>query len=797
MKISKAWWSQSSEIVVEFNRDCQIVPRVELENTNIKAVSIVRANKHSYAEYSSYYIEDDVVYFFISQRSFPNVERNKSYYLCGDFNDWGSAIGQQQWYMQPVFNNGALWYRLSVAVSQLNLKKGVCQFKFASDDGSWLEPNSNAVNLYSDKNGNSNLHLNLSTTGNHLFVVKTSVACQLGEPVRIYFPDYNLRVDVDESVLLSKVYSNAHLGVHLENNKTVFRLFAPRATQVWVAYRDINERNVHLLKAECSDGAVWVAKADSDLRGKVYVYFVDGENYNNTTAFNKSKFVADPYANAMLNSKGECIVKYDFNLPKADNFQPPHWHDLVIVEAHLRDVLANAKAQISSEERLTFSGLEKWLQSPDCYLRKCGANCVELQPIQEFTYEKKSDYEWGYMPVNWSAPASAYGVCPEKASQNDEFASLVKAFHKVGLAVILDVVYNHYGEPNYLELVDKQYYFVTDYHGNLSNCSGCGNDFRASAPMAKRLILDSLKKLVVNYGVDGFRFDLAELLGVDVLVEIERELKKVKPSIILIAEPWSFRGHIAHRLKNTGFASWNDGFREFILQYAKGNGNFDGFKHFVCGSLGSVASFSAQSVNYVESHDDMCLFDRITSRYENPTYEDICRYKIAYAITILSHGIPMVAEGFDIVRTKNGKNNTYKDGYTNRLDYNRGQRFSGVCNWLRSLVKFRLSQNGKALRRDGCDNPMFFKFYKCAYHEGAGAVLFNSNGCDKSCISVFMGFNPLSEDVEMSVANDLDGFIQIADIDSFNENGLLSDYPIENGILKLRPLSMVLMIKQV
>ncbi len=797
MKISKVWWSQSSEVVIVLNRDCPIVPRIVFENTDIKVVSIKRTDKRKYAKYSSYYVDDDIAHFLISVRSFPNVEKNKTYFLCGDFNDWGKAIGDEKWRMQPIVNDKSFFYKLSVPVSQLNIKKGVCQFKFASDDGSWLEPNADIQNLVIDKHNNTNLLLNLSTTGAHSFVVKTSIACQLGEPVRAFLPDFNLRADIDESILLSKVYSNAPLGVRLENNKTVFRLFAPRASQVWVAYRNLDERNIHLLKAECVDGAVWKAVADGDLCGKIYSYIVDGRNYNNTTSFNKSRCVADPYANAMLNSKGECIVKYDFQLPVAtDNFQPPHWHDLVIVEAHLRDILANAKCNITSDERLSFVGLQKWLQSPDCYLRKCGANCVELQPIQEFTYDKKTDYEWGYMPVNWSAPASAYSTSAENASQNEEFANLVKAFHNAGLAVILDVVYNHYGEPNFLELIDKQYYFETDFYGNLSNCSGCGNDFRAHTPMAKRLILDSLKKLVLNYGVDGFRFDLAELLGVDVLVEIERELKKIKPSIVLIAEPWSFRGHIAHRLKHTGFASWNDGFREFILQYAKGKGDFEGFKHYICGSLGSVASFPAQSVNYVESHDDMCLFDRITSRHSNPTYEDICRYKIAYAITILSHGIPMLAEGFDLVRTKNGKNNTYKDGKTNQIDYDRSLKFSGVCNWLRSLVKFRLSDDGKALRRNGCDNMAFFKFYKCAYHEGAGAVMMNVGGCDNSCSNIFMAFNPLSENVEMLVANDLDGFEQIADVDSFNENGLLCDVPIENGILKLRPLSMILMRKR-
>ena len=103
--------------------------------------------------------------------------------------------------------------------------------------------------------------------------------------------------------------------------------------------------------------------------------------------------------------------------------------------------------------------------------------------------------------------------------------------------------------------------------GNLANWSGCGNDLRASAAMAKRLIIDSCIHLIEAYGVDGFRFDLAELIGVEVLREIEAALKRVKPSVILIAEPWSFRGHIAGALRDTGWASWNDGFRNFVRDY--------------------------------------------------------------------------------------------------------------------------------------------------------------------------------------------------------------------------------------
>lgn len=796
MKIAKALWAGFDEIFFELNKDCPNVPKAELENTAISAASVARADRLAWARLSSYYADGQTAYFVISPDSFPNAERSKFYYLCGDFNGWNDAVGNPKWLMREFSDDARVYFRLEVKMSELwRDRPHAFQFKFACADGSWLEPEGCIPNLVGDGNHNLNLLFDPSRTGSHAFVVRTRGMCQLGSPVVLRLPELRTSAAVDESLLLSQIHSSAKLGAVLENGATVFRIFAPRAKAVYVSHWAAGESGRHLLVAETADDAVWTARADSDLRGHFYTYHIDGENFDNTTLFDRHKPVADPYANAMSGSSGVCIVKYDSQLPTpSDAFVPPKWHDLVVVEAHLRDVLANAAADISPAERLTFAGLEKWLVSEDCYLRKCGANCVELQPIQEFTYENPADYEWGYMPVGWFAPSSAYAADAASATQNDDFARLVAAFHRAGIAVVLDVVYNHFGEPNFLARIDKQYYFETDYNGNLSNFSGCGNDFKTTTPMARRMILESLKKLVLRYGVDGFRFDLAELVGFETLVEIERELKKIKPSVILIAEPWSFRGHIAGKLKRTGFASWNDGFREFMLQYAKGCGNFEGFKYFMRGSLGGVASFAAQTVNYVESHDDMCLFDRITHNFDYPSREDIFRYKTAYALTLLAHGIPMLAEGFDLLRTKRGKNNTYKDGEANRLDYWRAESFPEVRRWLRALVRFRLSRDGAALRRDGLDSPAFCKFYKA--NECAAAVMFNADLSDTRAPQIFAAFNPTDTEAEFAVGGDLDGFVRIADNAYFDPRGLDSGEVARGEVLRLPRMSLAVFLKR-
>jgi pullulanase/glycogen debranching enzyme len=419
-------------------------------------------------------------------------------------------------------------------------------------------------------------------------------------------------------------------------------------------------------------------------------------------------------------------------------------------------------------------------------------NAVELQPIQEFDNPSHEDYHWGYMTVNYFSPDSSYAADPEKASQIEEFRGLVQDFHDHGMAVILDVVYNHVGEPNHLLFIDKYYYFHLDQANDLVNWSGCGNDLRCNTPMGRRLIIDSLKHLVMTYDVDGFRFDLAELIGIEVLREIEVELKKMKPSIILIAEPWSFRGHIQKELKETGFASWNDGFRECIAKYVCGQGSQDMVRHFMAASPGATR-FAAQTINYTESHDDHCWMDRITERSghdgSDPTLLDKRRTHLMASMLFASLGVPMLAEGQDFMRSKEGISNTYQRGDVNALDYNRRFVYSGVhgyfCNWIR----FRRSELGKALRYDGGLTERYLGFY-FAEGSSAGVVLFNA---DRSVDApqLIYAINPHLEYANVQCGDlNLSALKQIADQERFDLGGIASArIPLSDSHINLPPLS--------
>ena len=387
------------------------------------------------------------------------------------------------------------------------------------------------------------------------------------------------------------------------------------------------------------------------------------------------------------------------------------------------------------------------------------------------------------MPVNFFSPDSGFARDPLHASQIGEFRDLVEAFHEAGLAVILDVVYNHVGEPAHLAHIDQLYYFELKADGSTSNWSGCGNDLRCRAPMVKRLILDSLLHMLKFYGVDGFRFDLAELIGVDALKEIEVRLREHFPEVILIAEPWSFRGHLRSGLKETGYLWWNDSYREFLKYYLTGKGDAKSLQYFVKGSQDSGGA-PFQSINYTESHDDRTWLDDITENAdhnaETPTVPDRRRTHLMISILMMSLGAPMLAQGQDFLRTKWGISNTYQRGDINALDYQRLQEFSGTHEYFRRWIGFRKSEMASCLRPATNPGENFFQFFLPESGNGL-ASLYNAAQTHGS-VQLFFGVNP----AEHAAQFDLSGFsfdrpwIQIADSERFQNKG------VESALIALR-----------
>ena len=782
--VLRAWLTTATTGMVELDADWQgdLLPILTAGEKAFALAAVEPAQPELYAEAAGYYVDAGQRLVFVldpAEHTWIDFPRTPVY-VGGDFNGWTEAVGRPEWQLQREPLLGREVWLVRVPLDHL-LREPPAQFKFVTGDLQWLDLPPDATNVVPDGKGHFNRALHAQRTGRNLFRFTTTEPL---EPSRTYSivhrrdGQQSRKVRLRPGNYFHTLHSLLPLGALVRKDETRFRLFAPRARQVRVFVAEKAEALETAFSYELDHKAeaggewhgVWEARLDRNLHGWFYWYSVSGPQ-NQFGNFQATQRILDPYAAASLGRDGPGIILDPTWMGRGDHsFRTPPWQDLVIAEAHVRDLTALAPLPLTDEERRGFVGLKKWVESPDFHLHQLGVNCVELQPVQEADNRTREEYFWGYMPVNWFAPSSAYSAAPTRASGVRELQELVAAFHRRGMAVILDVVYNHVGEPAHLLFIDKLYYFELGDDGSLANWSGCGNDLRARSAMARRLITDSCLHLLEVYGVDGFRFDLAELVGIEVLREVETVLKQVKTDVILIAEPWSFRGHIAAALRPTGWASWNDNYRNFVREYVHGAGAADKLEYLLKGSPWHFAYWPAQTVNYTESHDDRTWIDQITENPghdgRRPTYQDIARTHLMAAILFASVGIPMLAAGQDFLRTKQGVNNTYQRGDLNALDYRRLRKYPATHAYFAAWIAFRRSPRGRLLRLWSRPAEGFFKSVTGA-DKAALALIYNHDGSEGPQKLMF-AVNPLTEDVTLPLGEDASfGWRLVADHECF------------------------------
>ena len=642
-----------------------------------------RAQLGGYAKW-----EDQVLFSLGTGADF--IEKDERVFLVGDLNQWDWSENPAKWellYRDQNFSLNLNWQELT--------QFGSFEFKFITDRGRWFGPQDFYPSTKKAENGATNYLFDSRRSGRDIF------------KVMLVKPFDDQRLDS-----LRKKKPSGEFGYKVEDGKSVFRLHAPRAIGVeLLIYEDLPFTEPERYPLQFEEEGSWIVRLKRNMDGCWYRFAVTNiDNLGNPF----TKLITDPYARAMVERDGPGIAVEKLK-PPTEPFVPPPIEEIVIVEAHLRDLLQNAGLDLKLEKRQIFAGLTSWLKSEDCYLRKLGANVVELQPIQEFDARKKEEYHWGYMPVNFFSPASVYASNPLDGSVIQEFRDLVDAFHQVGISVVLDVVYNHVGIPPHLIFLDRELYFITNDQGELTNHSGCGNDLDCTSAATKKLILDSLVYLVQSFDVDGFRFDLGELIGAEFLSEIEQELKIHKPGILLFAEPWSFRGRLPESMNQTTYGLWSDACRENLLGYAKGQSGCKVVEAVIDGQLDSQNKEFCQSVNYLESHDDYALLDRFRElavwTEEEPPEEVRKRYLLAMGVLLSAPGVPMLPAGGDFLRHKKGVRNTYLRGDLNALDYKLEDCYREEVTFIRAMIRLRLSFHGEFSRRNkktSWDRRFFF-----------------------------------------------------------------------------------------
>jgi pullulanase/glycogen debranching enzyme len=783
-KIQRAWLESNRSGIVELDRDWnEVAPPSLALNPGASAVrSLAPAPGLVAGRMFGFLVRrpSKLVFVLPLEHGCDVDPKRDRVFVAGDFNGWQQAVGKPDWEMEPAQLEGKRVLQWTGSPEKAHWPERQ-RFKFVTGDNRWLGVPNDAPNIEKDEAGNTNRVLDPFRTGRHLWKFELTEPLDLAEPRTVTLLPGDPAVPLLPGRFFFQLGTQLPLGAIPRGTDTTFRLFAPRARRVTLHVCEDLARAAEALRFELvprkeADGpaCVWEVTLDQNLHCWYYWYTVDGVG-DGPGRFDPAARVLDPYALATVDRDGPGIVLEHGWIGQAERiFRTPPWQDLVIVEAHVRDLAVHAPGKATAEESLGFTGLRKWVENPNFYLHQLGVNCVELQPVQEFDNRTRGEYNWGYMTTNFFSPESSYSLDPARASGVRELQALVAAFHGRGIAVLLDVVYNHVGEPPHLAFLDRLYYFEQDPEGRLSNWSGCGNDLRAGAAMATRLIIDSCIHMIEAYGVDGFRFDLAELLGVEVLREVEAALKAIKRDVILIAEPWSFRGHIAGALRDTGFASWNDGYRDFVREYVLGRGTGERLEYFLRGSPWYFAKWPAQTVNYTESHDDRAWIDMITERPGGdgsaPTRDDRRRTHLMAAILLMSLGMPMLAAGQDFLRSKHGVANTYQRGDLNALDYSRLRKYPGTHAYFRDWIAFRRGRFGRLLRQYSLPADGYFRFFHSAGGGAAAplAVLVNADGSEGE-LRLLFAVNPTDGDATIPIGDAAGSRLwrQLADQDRF------------------------------
>ncbi len=415
----------------------------------------------------------------------------------------------------------------------------------------------------------------------------------------------------------------------------------------------------------------------------------------------------------------------------------------VIYEMHVGGFTRHPNSGVSEEKRGTYAGLIEKIP----YLQNLGVTAVELLPIYQFDEQEApnglANY-WGYNPVSFFAPHPGYSSDRDPVGPLNEFRDMVKALHRAGIEVILDVVYNHTAEGNqwgptfsFRGFDNRSYYILGDDPSQYKNYSGTGNTLNANRSVVRRLILDSLRYWVEEMHVDGFRFDLASIFSRDdlglplvnppLLWDIETD--PVLAGTKLIAEAWDAGGlYQVGNFVGDRWKEWNGKFRDEVRAFVKGdNGMVPKLASRFLASpdlYGHDEREPEQSINFITCHDGFTLNDLVSYNHkhnwanqegnrdghnhnlswncgvEGPTddaqIERLRKQQIKNLLTInlLALGVPMLLMGDEVRRTQMGNNNAYcQDNEISWFDWSLLEQHADIHRFVKKLIQFRLSLN--------------------------------------------------------------------------------------------------------
>jgi isoamylase len=578
--------------------------------------------------------------------------------------------------------------------------------------------------------------------------------------------EYDLRIDYYPTHEHQDIkYRRGHVlpfGATMVPNGVNFSIYSSAATSCSLVLFEKNEPQPFAeipFPDEFRIGNVYcMVVFDLDFERLEYGYRMDGP-FEPTQGhrFDKTKILSDPYAKAMGGRDSwlgppnwdnvypfrSRLVFEDFDWEHDRPLERPI-EDLVVYEMHVRSFTMHPTS--GAKYKGSFAGIREKIP----YLKELGINCVELLPIYEFdewehskqhpdTGETLINY-WGYSTVNFFSPKSGYAAAGKFGMQVDELKTLIKDLHANNIEVFLDVVFNHTAEGDHrgptisFKGIDNKTYYMLTPEGYYFNFSGTGNTLNCNNPIVRNMVLDCLRYWASEYHIDGFRFDLAAILGraqngaplnnPPLLESLAADpiLAKCK----LIAEAWDAGGlyQVGSFPAYGRWAEWNGKYRDGIRKFLKGDAGLIGeIAQCVQGSPWLYPTRGTTAgINFITCHDGFTLYDMVAYNdkhnyangednndgandneswncgYEGETddaYINALRHKQiknALSILMVSQGVPMILMGDEMGRTQWGNNNTYcHDGEINWLNWELKEKNADLYNFTKHLIAFRMA----------------------------------------------------------------------------------------------------------
>jgi glycogen operon protein len=554
------------------------------------------------------------------------------------------------------------------------------------------------------------------------------------------------------------------IGATLVQGGANFSIFSRSAAGIELLFfdREDDARPSRVVRIDPSVGRTyhyWHVFVPGVQAGQIYGFRAYGPfEPTRGLTFDPSKLLLDPYGRAVVvpktYSREAGLLKGDNTAtamksvitdPQAYDWQGDlplkrPWSRTIIYEMHVRGFTAHPSSGLPDSKRGTYAGVVEKIP----YLQRLGITAVELLPVFQFDPQDapqcRTNY-WGYSPVSFFAPHQAYSSRQEPLGAVDEFRDMVKALHRAGIEVILDVVFNHTAEDGhdgptqcFRGLDNSTYYLLGEDRSQYPNFTGTGNTLNANHPVVRRMIVESLRYWVQEMHVDGFRFDLASILARDssgavmpnppVLWDIESD-----PALAgtkMIAEAWDAAGlYQVGNFVGDSWKEWNDRFRDDIRDFFRGA--HDTVGRAADRLLGSPSIYGwkerelEESINFVACHDGFTLNDVVSYDHkhnedngednrdgsaenrswncgfegptDDPLIEGLRNRQVKNFLTalMLSGGVPMFVMGDELRRSQGGNNNPYcQDNETSWFDWNLPSKHADVLRFVKLLIERRM-----------------------------------------------------------------------------------------------------------